>query len=166
MKQKFSADDYTYYFSADFVSGKNTIKHSYDFKCTVLGEPDYSVIFPYLLTTGKMWENKEIEDFTLNIYTEGHNYFSVQKYFEKQDTGCYWQMKGKGRMVNNVNSTDVYIKDGYLQFHKNHFKPDLDLQISTSEYILNHGIDKTLDEDMNDWDILSNALKSNHLIFS
>lgn len=164
MKEKFSAEDYTYYFNAEFSTGENIIEHSYDFKCSAANNEDNSIAFPYLLTTGKMWGNKEIEDFTLNIYPEEYNYFNIQRSFEKADTSFNWQLQGNGRVVNSDNGLDVFIQNGYLQFHKIHFKPDYDLQISTLEYVQHHGIDKSLDDDMNAPNVFSlDTLKLNHI---
>ncbi|MDP4176020.1 MAG: YARHG domain-containing protein [Bacteroidota bacterium] len=137
-KAGFFAQDYIYYFTCKFHKGLNVIKHTYEFECVYVNDGSFE--FPYMLTTGKMWANQEMEDFTLKIHSKEYQYFEVPKSFLYNDKKSYWAFNGKGKMAESDEKSAVFIKEGSLEYHKDHFKPDIDLMLVVRHPLSEYGI--------------------------
>lgn len=137
-KKGFNAHDYIYYFTCRFRKGLNIIKHTYEFECAYVNDGSFE--FPYMLTTGKMWSNGEMGDFTLRISSKEYQYFEVPKSFNQKDKKNYWAINGKGRFAEADDILAVCIKEGKLEYHKSHFKPDNDLSLDVRHPLSEYGI--------------------------
>jgi len=120
----------SYVFSANFVKGKNIIKHTYTYEMSSNVSLKYS--FDYILTAANRWANNGIDDFTLNIKTNKEPYLSILPTFFSKTNG--WSIIGKGTMKYGPNPDDnsredyrntlwFFVVDGYIQFKKKKFHP-------------------------------------------
>lgn len=128
MGEEFSFS-YAYYFKATFKPGKNTLRHQYRFS---YGESvGHAYQMGYLLTPANRWENKQIDDFTLNIYLKSLDGVLIERNFFND--ASHWTSDGQlstslytdfGRKVMQFNG------DGkVLTFHKNNFHPQGELYL-------------------------------------
>lgn len=120
----------SYVFSANFVKGINTIKHTYTYEMSSNVSLKYS--FDYILTAANRWANNRIDDFTLNIKAGNESYMTIFPTFFSKTIG--WSIIGKGTMKYgpnpDANTREDYNKtlwffvvDGYIQFKKKKFHP-------------------------------------------
>jgi hypothetical protein len=132
-EQELAGTDFVYYFDVKFKPGLNTIRHLYHFRGGMSVEMEYD--FFYRLTTGNMWANDEIGDFTLEIDMGERALFTLPWSFVTNDSPASWKLVGAGKMGEKPDITfdtyfrSVYMHSGAVQFKAKHFHPDRDLSI-------------------------------------
>lgn len=133
-----SAKMYVYLFNADFITGKNIIRHSYvcDFSESVSSFYEFS----YVLDAAKRWAGGKIGDFTLIVDMGNFASFAIPETFF--DDISDWTMVGNGKIIDfKKNPQDkknyspdslmkCYIRQGMVVFHKKEFIPEKNLNIS------------------------------------
>jgi hypothetical protein len=126
-------NDFVYYFDVKFKPGLNTIHHRYQFRGGSSEDMDYS--FDYRLTTGTMWANGEIEDFTLEIDMGDRALFTLPWSFQENGSPANWTLLGTGKtgkkkdMIFEIPMRSAYMHAGSVQFKAQHFHPERDLAI-------------------------------------
>lgn len=129
---------YVYLFNADFVTGKNIIRHSYvcDFSESVSSFYEFS----YVLDAAKRWAGGKIGDFTLIVDMGNFASFAIPETFF--DNISDWTIVGNGKIIDfKKNPQDkedytpdslmkCYIRQGMVVFHKTDFVPMSNLDIS------------------------------------
>lgn len=152
-----AGQDFVYYFDVEFKAGLNQIDHRYHFRGGSSVEMYYD--FPYRLTTGNMWANEEIGDFTLEIDMGDRELFSVPWSFTYPDAPAEWTFMGSGKMGKKDDILmesyyrSVYVHDGGIQLKVKHFHPDHDL-IVASFVLYNQAYAwgrPDLSEEVNEW---------------
>lgn len=137
---------YAYYFDAHFNKGLNTVRHTYKYRMSFSVESPFEIT--YWLLPAMRWANKRIDDFTLRIKTD-----KCTKHFiiDNQPFGStpfrVTKGKGKTRVLNTIDGdgytiTEVVLRDGTLEWHRNNFVTDHDLDISSAhqiEYLVDWG---------------------------
>jgi len=136
-----TGEDFVYHFPVTFKQGKTRIQHRYRYRggnsVEMLAE------FSYRITTGKMWANNEIGDFTLEIDMGDGSYYSIPNTFFDEDAHegkeasleTPWKAKDESilsaPMKNFFNSEVRMVKQygGGVTLHIAHFKPDYDIMI-------------------------------------
>jgi YARHG domain len=137
-----NGNDFIYHFNAHFRAGLNIIRHSYRFRAEGWVEAPY--IASYVLTTGKMWANGEIGDFTLEVDMGSNCFFTVPWTFSNSGKAASWAIAGKGRLAPEARTIFentqrvVSMDEGKLILHEKHFQPDSDL--SVTEYYLHNEV--------------------------
>jgi len=130
--------DYVYTFTARFVPGENTIRHSYIHRLSSSVTNNYA--YEYILTAANRWANNQIDDFTL-ILDVGpfENIFLPMTFF----TGTSgWKINGKGTVRQRSCVDDVhepsgtkqlwfYIESGFVEFTAKNFHPRGELSFSS-----------------------------------
>lgn len=130
-----NGQDFIYYFDVHFQEGLNRIRHRYHFRGGSSVEVYYD--FPYRLTTGNMWANEEIGDFTLEIDMGDRELFSVPWAFGYNDSPAEWTLTGAGKIGKKADILmesyyrSIYVRDGGIQLKCKHFHPDRDLVINS-----------------------------------
>ncbi len=131
-EEEFSGDDFVYYFDVHFKPGLNKIQHRYEFRGG--SSVDLEVDFPYRLTTGNMWANGEIGDFTLEIDMGERELFVVPWSFSENGPRANWTINGLGKVAEACETVymddclqAVYVSKGSVQFKQMHFHPEQDL---------------------------------------
>lgn len=125
--------DFVYYFDVKFKTGLNIIRHRYQFRGGSSVEMDFT--FDYRLTTGNMWANGEIGDFTLEIDMGPRALFTLPWSFVTSDAPAKWKVLGTGKLGKEADITfetyfrSVYLHSGAVQLKAMHFHPDRDLGI-------------------------------------
>lgn len=125
--------DFVYHFEVRFKPGLNTIHHHYQFRGGSSVEMDYD--FFYRLTTGNLWANGEIGDFTLEIDMGERALFTLPWSFLSDDSPANWKLLGTGKMgkeadvLFETHFRSVYAHAGAVQFKAQHFHPDRDLGV-------------------------------------
>jgi len=128
--------DFVYFFKALFRKGENKIRHTYRFRAAAGVDWEYHV--PYRITTGRLWANNEIEDFTLEISIPGGDHFHVPWSFHTDERPAEWTIdglgklgKGKSRLFNSEEEpwvrTATIGQNGKIIFKAMHFRPERDL---------------------------------------
>ncbi|NPV51726.1 MAG: YARHG domain-containing protein [Candidatus Methanofastidiosum sp.] len=130
-KENFDGKDFIYYFPVTFKKGINTVQHSYSY----IGSFNILPIktYDYKLTTGKLWANKQIEDFELIINLGEDIYFHLPERMQNQNDFNMWETIGIGRLLNknDVNSTVTgYVKSGSIRYRAKNFVPEFDFRIT------------------------------------
>lgn len=132
--QEMFGNEFVYHFPVVFKKGKNTIRHSYKYRGSNSVESKH--YFDYRLTTGKLWANKGIGDFELNIKMEDNTYFGLPYSFWKDERPVSWEMIGVGqisakkqRYYSDINLQMAKVKTGTIQFRAKNFRPDSDLYL-------------------------------------
>lgn len=128
---------YVYLFNADFVTGKNIIRHSYicDFSENVSSFYEFS----YVLDAAKRWTGGKIGDFTLIVDMGDFASLAIPETFF--DNISDWTMVGNGKIIDFKKSMKdkedyspdslmkCYIRQGMIVFHKTDFVPMSNLNI-------------------------------------
>jgi hypothetical protein len=136
-KYSYVVNMYVYLFNADFVTGKNIIRHSYvcDFSESVSSFYEFS----YVLNAAKRWAGGKIGDFTLIIDMGSSASFAIPETFF--DSISDWTMVGNGKIIDFKKSLKdkedyspdslmkCYIRQGMVVFHKTEFIPENNLNI-------------------------------------
>jgi hypothetical protein len=124
---------YVYYFKAHFIKGKNIVRHSYILNISN-GIAYLSQVY-YVLTTAKRWANKKIDDFTLEVNMGDFSDLKICNNFF--DSYKDWTIVGIGKSmpakeaVEGKTSSQFYLQQGSLYFHKNNFIPNGNIEILT-----------------------------------
>lgn len=137
-KQYGSPKTYVYLFNADFVNGKNIIRHSY--VCDLSESINSFYEFSYVLDAAKRWAGGKIGDFTLIVDMGNFASFAIPETFF--DNISSWTMVGNGKIIDYKKSVKdkenfspdslmkCYVRQGMLVFHKTDFVPMSNLSIS------------------------------------
>jgi hypothetical protein len=123
------SDDYIFYFKAKFKPGINQLQHIYRYHGYYTGTGQLELF--YKLTTGTLWANSTIDDFEMYLNMGEDINFTIPSSFEKNIESNLWEMRGIGRMKSNGEKIDVYMKSGYLYYHRSKFKPDREIEIES-----------------------------------
>jgi hypothetical protein len=133
-EEEFGGDDFVYYFDVKFMPGLNKIQHQYEFRGG--SSVDLEIDFPYRLTTGNMWANGEIADFTMEIDMGERELFTVPWSFSENGPHAVWTINGLGNVAKDCARVymdnclqAVYMSKGTLQMKKMHFHPEKDFWI-------------------------------------
>lgn len=134
-------EDFVYHFPVTFKPGKTRIQHRYRYR----GGSSVEMLaeFEYRITTGKMWANGEIGDFTLEIDMGDGSYYSIPTTFFDEDKHegeegsleTPWKAQDlsilSDPMKNFFNSEVRMVKQygGGVSLHMTHFKPDYDIMV-------------------------------------
>jgi hypothetical protein len=128
-----SGYDFVYYFEVKFKPGINLIRHQYQFRGGNSVEMEFD--FGYRLTTGNMWANSEIGDFTLEIDMGERALFSLPWTFQTNDAEANWRLLGDGKIgkdqdyIFESQYRSVYTRNGAVQWKATHFHPEIDLSV-------------------------------------
>jgi hypothetical protein len=151
-QRRFFGDDFVYHFEAGFKPGVNKVRHSYVFRGG--SSVDTSIDFPYRLTTGNLWANGEIGDFTLEIEMGERALFTVPWSLHDDGRRAPWELLGRGKLAKAPLKLDegnplraVYVGKGALRLKQEHFQPTHDLWVAVfnthMEYLLwDPGVEK------------------------
>jgi hypothetical protein len=126
-------NDFVYYFPVTFKPGLNLIKHKYLFRGGSSVEMAYD--FDYRLTTGNMWANGEIGDFTLEIDMGPRALYTLPWSFWNDGHAAPWKIVGKGKYAAEkatfleMDLLPAYVNSGVMQLKQLHFHPERDLAI-------------------------------------
>lgn len=134
---------YVYHFDANFKPGTNIIKHNYVCDLSSFVYAKYE--FYYILSAAARWANRQIDDFTLNINMGDNQLIVLEKSFfdsekdwkiigigKKQDIHSPYSYYDEEAPVDEPKThSEFYIKNGYISFHKNNFKPVGELYITS-----------------------------------
>ncbi|MBO4658155.1 MAG: YARHG domain-containing protein [Prevotella sp.] len=137
---------YAYYFDAHFNSRLNTVRHTYSYRMSFSVGQAFEI--PYWLTPAMRWANHQIDDFTLRIKVD-----NCTKHFVIDNSpfeGTPFQVKtgkGKTRVLktsydDGSTVTEVVLRNGTLEWHRNNFHTDDNLSIGsaeTLEYLVDWG---------------------------
>lgn len=131
---------YVYYFRAFFKPGVNKVYHSY----TYYGNYDNSRVssFSYRLSTGRLWANKEIEDFELIVDLGSGVLCSLPTILDGSGNQVQWEKYGlyKSEVLTEFygyeftrerRSKRLFMSAGtaYCVLRQKHFKPIYDFDI-------------------------------------
>ena len=123
---------YVYHFKANFIKGKNIIRHSY--VLDISSGVDYLTNLQYVLTTAKRWANKKIDDFTLQIDLGRFSDLKISNSFFTSDRE--WTIVGTGKSLpvskmehEEGKWSQFYIQQGSIFFRKNNFVPNGNIHI-------------------------------------
>ena len=146
-------DWYVYAFQTTFKHGINRIKHSYKFEYSFNSHGIRW--FDYVLQSGLLWGNSEIENFKLIINLGGKSRLQVPYNFGRPTKEHDWDIEGIGKLADTDHSDYLnrgsgksifaYIINGNLTFHQKHFKPAKNLHIIKYDPIQNSKTLQTLD---------------------
>ncbi len=143
-----SKEDYfVYYFPVTFKKGLNIIRHTYRYRGG--GSVELLRDFDYQITTGKLWANKQIVDFELQIHLDNGIFAIPARFNKNEDTTpqgkdknlADWKIIGDGTIEETTRQwfgedsqvvRMAHLNSGYLSFKAKKFKPDYD--ISFGEY--------------------------------
>lgn len=142
-EEESSKEDYfVYYFPVTFKKGLNIIRHTYRYKGG--SSVELSRDFDYQITTGKLWANKQIDDFELQIHLDNGIFAVPARFIKNADETIYgknknladWKIVGDGIIQNDTRQwfgeesqavRMVHLNSGYLSFTAKNFKPDYDI---------------------------------------
>lgn len=130
-KEDFKGNDFIYYFPVSFRKGINTIQHSYRYMGSFSILPINT--FDYKLTTGKLWANKQINDFELIINLGEDIYFHLPDRLQKNDDFSNWEVVGVGRLLKKEKNNKYiagYVKSGSIRYRASNFIPEFDFSIT------------------------------------
>jgi len=130
--------DRAFYFPVTFKKGENKILHEYQYKTS--GGIDVSYDIPYVLTTGTMWANGQIDDFTLIIDMGEKESYSVPEKLEKKEKVNWVVEDGKiSSSFKGIYEERIYVSIGQntkpLTFKKKDFKPSSELSVIKFSHI-------------------------------
>lgn len=130
---KLNGNDFIFYFKVRFKKGLNIIQHTYNYQGS--GVADISnpgPFYSYRLTTGKLWANKQIDDFELQIKMSADSYFTVPLSFTNDEI-VNWEIVGSGNIgkvsPGKSKKRNIRLISGYLVYKTQNFKPSTDLRI-------------------------------------
>jgi len=134
------ADDYVhfayaYYFTAHFKPGINKVHHTYRY--TLSHGVGRTFELTYWLRPAMRWANRQIDDFTLRIKTDG-----TAKHFVIVDSlfasAPFRVTEGKGKIRKNdfgwdTTFTEIALRNGTVEWHALNFKPTADLDLRSAD---------------------------------
>ena len=136
----YNPNRYIKYFKAKFKHGINKISHSYDCDYTsdAVG-PLYS--YSYDLMPAMRWKNRQIDDFTLILDFGDYSHFLIENVTLTDSNK--WRFIGNGKVntiIDTISSygedstyykqySNIYCKDGKVEFRCKNFKPINNLSI-------------------------------------
>lgn len=124
---------YAYHFKANFKSGLNIVKHTYNFEGGF--DSGGGEFYSYILKTAKNWANSEIEDFTLNLDLGTQKVFWIYNISQKNN----WKIIGSGKNeVGYTGAQNFILKEGYVTYHEKNFSPLRDIDIYIPSIIENY----------------------------
>ena len=132
---------YAYYFDAHFNKGLNTVKHTYAYRMSFGVGKAFEV--PYWLLPAMRWANHQIDDFTLRIKTDNcTKHFIIENTPFKGAPFRVTQGKGKTRELSvkdfddsSYKVTEVVLRNGTLEWHRNNFRTDSDMEILSADQL-------------------------------
>lgn len=140
---------YAYYFKAHFDNGKNIVHHTYRYMYTDGIGRCFEV--PYSLSPCTRWANHQIDDFTLRISARNtaKHFFLYDEVF---DGGTFRVTSGTGKVRtgtredwssdNPLHYTEVTLRNGVVELHKDNFKPATGMCIKSADMLLSYDDDK------------------------
>jgi hypothetical protein len=130
-------NDFVFHFPATFKKGLNRVRHTYIFRGG--GSVELERVFDYVITTGKTWANKQIDDFELQLHLD-NGIYAIPAGFSKSGTGAKWQIIGDGVLDNKTQklfevdeaqvSRMVHLNSGYLVLKEKNFRPQSEITIA------------------------------------
>ncbi len=132
-KLQVAGRDFVYYFPVSFKPGINRIKHTYTYRGGSSVEVQRD--FDYVITTGKRWANKQIDDFEMQVHLD-NGIYAVPASFRKDGKYADWKIVGDGVMQPKGESflyedsplmRLTHLNSGYLSLSEKNFKPDNDI---------------------------------------
>ncbi len=132
-KLQLEGQDFVYYFPVTFKPGLNRIKHTYTYRGGASVEMHR--VFDYVITTGKRWANKQIDDFELQVHLD-NGIYAVPASFRKDEKYADWKILGDGVMQpkgerflyeESPLMRLTHLNSGYLSLKEKNFKPDNDI---------------------------------------
>ena len=139
----YRGNEYIFLFDVVFKPGYTIIEHNYDARVHNdfdLGEGEL-LGFDYILNTGLLWANKEIEDFTMKLNLGERRICKLN--LNHQDM----KFSREGKIINELGI--IRIQNGELIFKKQNFKPEEDIWINIWED-LHHFISYSYDLEYNE----------------
>lgn len=124
---------YAYYFDAQFKPGLNTVHHTYSYRMSYNVAQKF--VIPYWLTPAMRWANRQIDDFTLRITSDG----SALDFCLNADifSSVPFKTKGKSNIyyINNAyNEKQIFVDllpNDTIVWHDRNFQPKENLTIGT-----------------------------------
>ena len=132
---------YVYYFKANFKKGENVVEHSYRYD----GSSGVGLIdFNYVWTTISKWRNQKVDDFEV-IVEPGNALIAMPIMKTKDGKEINWKLVGEGNVdygykdyFDNYKKYKILyakLKNGYLHFKTEDFKPENEFYLAEIVYL-------------------------------
>lgn len=124
---------YTYYANVQLIKGKNILRNTFKYRVKKNGDFDFSA--PFTLRTLNRWANRQADDFTLRIISNGDSYLLTDEAFRgtpfdfEEDKYNFWRFKAIDEKYYALCSS---VLSDTLVWHKTNFCPNDDMTILTS----------------------------------
>ena len=124
---------YTYYANVQLIKGKNILRNTFKYRVKKNGDFDFSA--PFNLCTLNCWANRQANDFTLRIISNGDSYLLTDEAFRgtpfdfEEDKYNFWRFKAIDEKYYALCSS---VLSDTLVWHKTNFCPNDDMTILTS----------------------------------
>lgn len=130
-------DDFVFYFPTTFKKGLNRVRHTYIFRGG--GSVELERVFDYVITTGKSWANKQIDDFELQLHLD-NGIYAIPATFSENGTDAKWQIIGDGVIDDKAEklfevedaqvSRMAHLNSGYFLLKEKNFRPAKEITIA------------------------------------